>query len=89
MITNELGRVKKIISNVINEIKTAPEKELIIELIKACKTLDEYYKEWCEEQDSDTGDSKGTCYRKGTFMEFYIESCAWHNISLQLRKLNI
>jgi len=88
MITNKLNMAKNLINNAIEEIKNAPEKESIIELIASCQALDVYYKEWCKEQDEDTGDPVGTCYKEGTSMEFYIESDDWHNISIQLRKLN-
>jgi len=89
MITNKLNRAKNLINNAIEQIKSAPEKEAVVELIEACQALDVQYKEWCKEQDEDTGEPNGTCYNEGTSMEFYIESDDWHNISLQLRKLNI
>ncbi len=77
------------INSVIRDIENAPQKEAIVDLLKVCQSLDEYYKEYCDELDVANGDEVGTAYRDDPNVEFYIDTSNWHDISLALRKLNL
>ncbi len=86
MIDN-LTKAKMLIDEAINELERSPEKEIVSELIAACKRIDIHYKEACEEIDAALREKNGTAYRDGWNMEYYIESSLWHDVSVQLRKL--
>lgn len=89
MIKYDLKKAKQYLDNVIVKLDEAPEKIEIAELIAACQKLDNYYADFCEEIDEEYGDEKGTAYKNGFSLEFYIESDNWHEISLALRRLKL
>ncbi|KKL48395.1 hypothetical protein LCGC14_2325960 [marine sediment metagenome] len=84
---DDLKQARRLIHEAINELERSPEKEIVSELIAACKRIDIHYKEACEEIDAALREKKGTAYRDGWNMEYYIESSLWHDVSVQLRKL--
>lgn len=61
--------------------------DAVRELIARCRDIDEQYKELCAERDVDWDEAPGTSYKIGINTEFYIESSDWHDISIELRKL--
>lgn len=86
----DLEAVRDRIDRVIDDMNNAPEKSDIIELIKACETLDGHYKEhFCEENDREEDLPIGTTYNSddGECIEYYLEAGAWHTISRILRNL--
>lgn len=86
----DLEAVRDRIDSVIDDMNGAPEKSDIIELIRACETLDKHYKEYfCEENDMEEDLPKGTTYNDddGEMIEYYLEAGTWHTISKILRNL--
>ena len=75
------------LEHVLEDLKSAPEKENIVDLIKACELIDEKYQEMCSEFDRDDKLIPGTTYTHGINIEFYIEANWWHDVSEALRKL--
>jgi len=55
--------------------------------INACEEIEEYYKEWCIENDESNGLPTGTSYKEGSNIEFYIEAMSWHKVSKALHEL--
>ena len=87
MIIDKLKQAIIAIGDVLEEIKSTPEKVAISELLTACNQIEEYYKSWCEEMDEARGVPEGTTYKGGVSIEFYIEADWWHEASLALRKI--
>jgi len=86
---DKLKRIKSLTDSILKDIENVPEKAAISNLLKALQLIEDYYKSWCREHDDDTGDAPGTTYKNGTFIEFYIESDWWHDVSKELRKWKI
>jgi len=86
-VEDNLIRAKNLIDVSLNDLRTAPEKADISELLDQVQKLDNYYKEWCDEFDTDDEAELGTTYRDGIWVEFQIEADWWHEISLAFRKL--
>ena len=84
---NELEYARNYIDEVLRRMEKYPEKGAISDLLRAVKSIDLYYEEFCDQVDEDYGQPEGTTYRDGISIEFYIEAGAWHDISLALRKL--
>ena len=84
---DDLKTARRLIHEAINDLENAPRTETVSELLAACERIDEHYKECCEEIDIGLHEKKGTAYRDGWNMEYYIESSLWHDVSVQLRKL--
>lgn len=84
---NDLQHAINVIQSVKVQLTQTPETSAIVELIKACEHLDEYYKRMCDDMDLDSDDPEGTTYQEGISIEFYIEADLWHDVSVQLRKL--
>jgi len=87
-VSYDLERAQHLIQRAIDDLKEAPEKETIAELLDACEAVDRHYKErFCHECDLDYGEEEGTTYEHGISLEFYIEADWWHDISKAIRKL--
>jgi hypothetical protein len=82
-----LEYIEKQIRTIKSIIETCPDLLALTEIIKTCKEIDDYYKEFCEQRDEAEGEEKGTNYRDGVNMEFYIEGLDWYTISVALRRL--
>jgi len=81
-----IEQAKRLLSTVEEDLKNAPEKANITELMEACEKLDRYYKSrFCAEIDSEYGEEPGTTYEDGISLEFQIEADWWHDISVALR----
>lgn len=87
MISEHLNNISRSVQAIEKELQNTPEIEAISELLKACRSLDDYYQTFCERHDELDGYPLGTTYKEGCDIEFYIEASWWHEISLQLRKL--
>jgi len=84
----DLVRARRLIEDVEEKLKEAPELEAIVELLDAVEKLDNNYRDcFCHDCDLNWGEEPGTTYEGGTSMEFYIESDWWHDVSMALRKL--
>ena len=64
----------------------AGQKATMSKLIEACKGIDVFYKEWCDNLDIEHGDPVGSVYKNGINLEFEIEADWWHDVSLALRE---
>ena len=87
---DDLKQARRLLHEYIEDFENTPEREIseaIAELLVACERIDDHYKEVCEEIDNALREKKGTAYRDGWNMEYYIESSLWHDVSVQLRKL--
>ena len=82
-----LESAERMIKEARQELKDAPEKAALVELINSCESLDRHYKKYCEEVDYMNGDEPGTAYEGGFSMEYYIEGDWWQTISEALRVL--
>ena len=60
---------------------------LINKLINTLEQIDLQYQDACAEMDEYDNLEEGTTYGVGFSSEFYIESDAWHQVSLVLREL--
>lgn len=87
ILADQLKYANSYITKAINLLDENPTEDALCDVLQHCKALDEYYKKWCAEQDEAYGDPKGTSYKDGVSMEFYIEAEFWHEISLALREL--
>ena len=87
MIAAKIKYIQSQLSDVLELLIKNPKQDLIISLITECKKIDDEYKQWCDEWDEDNNQPIEYTYKHGICMEFYIESAAWHDISLILRKL--
>ena len=87
VIIRKLELIRNYANESIKEIRNAPEKAILSELMKALYQLDTHYKDYCEECDEDYGYEKGTHYREDMNMKWYIEGLQWHEVSLLLREL--
>jgi hypothetical protein len=86
----KLFRIQNITQSAIDDLladENIAGNDAVRELIARCRDIDEHYKEYCAECDVNWGEEPGTSYKEGVNMEFYIESSDWHDISLELRKL--
>jgi len=86
-IEDSLIRAKNLIDISLNDLRTAPEKADISELLDQIQKLDDHYKRWCDEYDKLQGEEIGTTYKHGVCLEYYIEAEWWHDISLAFRKI--
>lgn len=85
-----IEHAKRLLTTVEEDLKNAPEKADIVELMEACERIDRYYKNrFCVEMDAEYGEDEGTTYEDGISLEFYIEADWWHDISVVLRKLRV
>ena len=87
MIMNKLNQARMNIEAAIETLEENPEIDAISEILDACSRIDAYYREWCKELDDYDCAPKGTNYKDGVNMEFYIEGLWWHDVSRALRKL--
>lgn len=85
-IEDNLIRAKNLIDTSLSDLRSAPEKADISELLDNVQKLDNYYQQYCDEIDETAGDEIGSTYRDGISLEFYIEAEWWHDISLAFRK---
>jgi hypothetical protein len=83
-----LQTAKRYLDAAIQDLETAPEKTALVDLLRAIRSIDNYYKDWCDEIDEENNDTQGTTYEEGVSMEFYIEADWWHDVSVALRKLD-
>lgn len=87
-VEDKIRFIQKTSEAVLADLKVAPEKSTISNLLRACEAVDQRFQEFCAEFDQQDGLEPGTTYREGVPpMEFYIESSDWEEISLELRKL--
>jgi hypothetical protein len=83
-----LETAKRYLDAALVDLEQAPDKTAIADLLRAIRSIDNYYKEWCNEHDEDMGEEPGTTYEEGISCEFYIEADWWHEVSVALRNLN-
>ena len=87
-IRQKLNTAASLIQSAKQDLNTIPEIEAIQQLIQVCEAIDRHYREdFCPSVDDESGEEKGTTYKYGVCMEYYIEAEWWHNVSLALRKL--
>ena len=87
-VEDKIGFIRTTADAVLADLKAAPDRTDIIELLEACEQCDEKYRNLCFEFDERDGVAPGTNYNEGGLsIEFYIEALDWEDISKALRKL--
>jgi len=85
IIVNNLETAQKYIAQALTDIKENPEQDALVNLLDAIQALEWHYQDFCEGCDVEFDEEKGTTYRKGISLEFYIESSLWHDVSKAFR----
>lgn len=87
MLIDTLKGITKTLDQAIKELENAPEKSYIIELIDYCSSLDDMFKQFCEQVDYEVGENSNS-YETGQNidLEFYIDGSFMYQLSKILRK---
>lgn len=87
-ITSKLDRAIQLLQESKEDLEKNPKLDVSGALLEMLYAVDDYYKEWCEEDDDRNDLAKGTTYETGDMnIEFYIEAEWWYEISKHLRRM--
>ena len=86
-ILDHIERAQVHLERAVKDLQADEQVGLTADLLRALLALEEQYKEHTLDLDREHGERPGTAYHEGgNCIEFYIESDAWHEISVALRK---